>query len=92
VAEAFDLTVLKRFSQMPILGMMERLLKEAEAKRGDQKLSQLHEKVHSHLLRLNAETTRESNPRVIPIQTLVRIQLESAIVCLKHLGSSLLSM
>ena len=32
---------------------------------------------------------RNSNPRVIPIQTLVRIQLESAIVCLKHLGFSL---
>jgi len=92
VAEAFDLTVLKRFSQMPILGMMERLLKEAEAKRGDQKLSQLREKVHSRLLRQNAETTRESTPRVIPIQTLVRIQLESVIVCLKHLGSSLLPM
>ena len=92
VAEAFDLTMLKRFSQMPILGMMERLLTEAEAKRGDPKLIQLREKVHSHLLRLNAETTRESNPQVIPIQTLVRIQLESAIVCLKHLESSLLPM
>jgi hypothetical protein len=72
---------------MPILGMMERLLREAEAKRGDQKLSQLREKVHSRLLRLNADTTRESNPRTIPIQTLVRIQLESAIVCLRHVES-----
>jgi hypothetical protein len=89
VAEEFDLTVLKRFSQMPTLGMMERLLKEAEARRGDQKLSQLREKVHTRLLLLNAETTKESNPRVIPIQTLVKIQLESTIVCLKHLQSSL---
>lgn len=92
VAEEFDLTVLKRFSQMPALGMMERLLREAETRIGNQKLSQLREKVHTRLLLLNAETTRESNPQVIPIQTLVRIQLESAIVCLKHLGSSLLPM
>jgi hypothetical protein len=87
VAEAFDLTVLKRFSQMPILGMMKRLLKEAELRREDQNLSRLREKVHSHLLRLNADITDESSPRVIPIQTLVRIQLESAIVCLRHLES-----
>jgi len=87
VAEAFDLTALRRFSQMPMLGMMERLLKEAEARRGRQKLSQFRENVHSRLLKLNADITRESNPRVIPIQTLVRIQLESAIVCLRHLES-----
>lgn len=47
VAEAFDLTVLKRFSQMPILGMMERLLNEAEARGRHQKLSQFRERVHS---------------------------------------------
>jgi hypothetical protein len=88
VAEEFDLTVLKRFSQMPTLGMMERLLREAEAKTGDQKLSQLREKVHGRLLQLNAEIARESNPQVIPIQTLVRIQLESAMVCIRHLESS----
>jgi hypothetical protein len=88
-AEEFDLTTLKRFSQMPTLGMMERLLREAEARRGCQKPSQLREKVHGRLLLLNAEITRESNPQVIPIQTLVMIQLESALVCLRHLESTL---
>jgi hypothetical protein len=87
VAEAFDLTALKTFSQMPMLGMMQRLLKDAEARTGHQKLTQLREKVHSHLLQLNADTTKRSNPHLIPIRTLVRIQLESAIVCLRHLES-----
>jgi hypothetical protein len=87
VAEEFDLTVLKRFSQMPILGMMERLLKEAEAGKRSQKLGQLREEARSRLLQLNADISRESNPQVIPIQILVRIQLQSAIVCLKHLES-----
>jgi hypothetical protein len=89
VAEEFDLTVLKRFSQMPTLGMMERLLSEAEAKGDLQKPNQLREKVHRRLLLLNSEITRESNPQVITIQTLVRIQLESALVCLRHLEPSL---
>ena len=86
-AEAFDLTVLKRFAQMPTLGMVERLLKEAEERTGRQKLRTLHETVHSRLIQLNADVMRESNPRTIPIDTLVRIQLQSAVVCLRHLSS-----
>ncbi len=87
VAEAFDLTVLKEFSQMPILGMTERLLKEAEERTRGQKLKTLHDTVHSSLLQLNNDVARGSNPRAIPIQSLVRIQLQSAIVCLRHLNS-----
>jgi len=86
-AEAFDLTVLKRFSQMPPLGMMGRLLNEAEAGRRSQKLGQLREEVRSRLMQLNTDISQESNPQVIPIRTLVRIQLQSAIVCLRHLES-----
>jgi len=87
VAEAFDLTVLKRFSQMPTLGMMQRLLNEAEERTHHQKLRTLRETIHSRLMGLNSDIMRESNPQAIPIDTLVRIQLQSAIVCLKHLNS-----
>ena len=86
-AESFDLTVLKRFSQMPTLGMMERLLNEAEERAHDQKLRTLSEKIRLRLMQLNNDIMRESNPRAIPIETLVRIQLQSAIVCLKYLDS-----
>ena len=86
-AEAFDLTVLKRFGQMPTLGMVQRLLKEAEERTRRQKLRTLHETVHSRLIQLNADVMRESNPRAIPIDTLVRIQLQSALICLRHLSS-----
>jgi len=87
VAEAFDLTVLKRFSQMPVLGMVGRLLKEAETRTGDQRLGPLYDSIRSRLVQLNDTIMRESDPKVIPIEKLVRIQLQSAIVCLQHLGS-----
>ena len=87
VAEEFDLTVLKRFSHMPILGMLSRLLREAEKRTGDRKLAPLRDSARSHLVQLNDTVMRESNPQAIPIDKLVRIQLEGAIVCLKHLGS-----
>ena len=86
VAEMFDLTVLKKFSQMPVLGMVGRLLKEAEARTGNHKLGQLYETVRSRLVQLNNAILQESNPQAIPIEKLVRIQLQSAIVCLKHLN------
>jgi hypothetical protein len=88
VAEKFDLTVLRRFSQMPILGMLERLLKEAEARTGHQKLRQLHNETHSRLLHLNDTIMQESRPQPIPPRTLVRIQLQSALTCLKHFDSN----
>lgn len=87
VAEAFDLTVLRKFSQMPILGMTKRLLKEADERTRSQKLGTLLEAVHSRLLQLNNDVMRESNPRAIPIHTLVKIQIQSAIVCMRHLDS-----
>ena len=83
VAEVFDLTVLKKFSQMPVLGMVQRLLKEAEQDLG---LARLRDQVHSRLLQLDGEIRSECVPKVIPIQRLVRIQLESALVCLRHLN------
>ena len=86
VAEVFDLTVLKKFSQMPVLGMMGRLLKEAEARTGNHRLGQLYDTVRSHLVQLNNAILQESSPQAIPIEKLVRIQLQSAIVCLKHLN------
>jgi hypothetical protein len=86
VAEMFDLTVLKKFSQMPVLGMVGRLLKEAEARTGNHKLGQLYDTVRSRLVQLNNAILQESNPQAIPIEKLVRIQLQSAIVCLKHLN------
>ena len=88
VAEAFDLTALKRFSQMPILGMMERLLKKAQIDRPSQKLGELREAIHPRLMLLNEEIIRESDPQAVPIDILVRIQLRSAIACLKHLDSN----
>jgi hypothetical protein len=87
VAEMFDLTVLKKFSQMPVLGMVGRLLKEAEARTENHKLGQLHDIVRSRLVQLNNAILQESEPQVIPIEKLVRIQLQSAIICLKHLDS-----
>jgi len=87
VAEMFDLTVLKMFSQMPVLGMVERLLNEAESRAGSQKLGPLIDAVHSRIVQLNESVARESNPRAIPIDKLVRIQLQSALVCLKNLDS-----
>jgi hypothetical protein len=86
VAEAFDLTVLKKFSQMPVLGMVQRLIKEAEQVRHDPRLAGLRDQVHSRLLQLDNDIRRECVPKVIPIQKLVRIQLESALVCLRHLS------
>lgn len=86
VAEMFDLTVLKKFSQMPVLGMVGRLLKEAEARTGNHRLGQLHETVRLRMVQLNNAILQESNPQAIPIEKLVRIQLQSAIVCLKHLN------
>jgi hypothetical protein len=86
VAEMFDLTVLKKFSQTPVLGMVGRLLKEAEARTGNHKLGQLYDTVRSRLVQLNNAILQESNPQAIPIEKLVRIQLQSAIVCLKHLN------
>ena len=88
-AEAFDFTVLKRFAQMPTLGMVERLLRETEETTGRQKARALYETVHSRLMQLNSDIMQESNPRAIPIDTLVRIQLQSAIVCLGHLSSKM---
>lgn len=87
VAEVFDLTVLKRFSQMPVLGMMGRLLKEGETRTGNKKLRPLYDSVRSRLVQLNDAIMQESDPQVIPIKKLVRIQLQSAIVCLKYLDS-----
>jgi hypothetical protein len=87
VAESFDFAVLKKFSQMPILGMTERLLKEAEERTRSQRLRTLHETVHFRLMQLDADVVRESKPKAIPIETLVRIQLQSALVCLRHLDS-----
>jgi len=87
IAEAFDLKVLKRFSQMPVLGMMERLLKEAQQKTKQRRLAELTEDIHSGLLRLDDTIKQECNPRPIPIRKLVRIQLQSALACLKHLDS-----
>jgi len=87
VAENFDFKVLKKFSQMPILGMTERLLKEAQERTRIQKLKTLHETIHSYLIQLNGDVMRESSPRAISIDTLVRVQLQSAIVCLRHLSS-----
>jgi len=87
VAEAFDLTVLRRFSQMPVLGMMGRLLNEAQTRTGDPRLRPLHDSIRSRLVQLNDLIIRESHPRPIPIEKLVKIQLQSAIVCLKHLDS-----
>ena len=86
VAEMFDLTVLKKFSQMPVLGMVGRLLKEAEARTGNHKLGQLYDTVRSRLVQHNNAVLQESSPQAIPIEKLVRIQLQSAIVCLKHLN------
>jgi hypothetical protein len=88
VAERFDLTVLKRFSQMPKLGMTERLVNEAAARTGHQKLTPLRNEIHARLLQLNNTITQESNPQPIPIRTLVRIQLQSALICLRHLDSN----
>jgi hypothetical protein len=85
VAEVFDLTVLKKFSQMPVLGMMGRLLKEAEARTRNHRLGQLYHTVRSRLAQLNNAILQESEPQAIPIEKLVRIQLQSAIICLKHL-------
>jgi hypothetical protein len=87
VAETFDLTVLKRFSQMPVLGMVGRLLKEAETRTGNHKVGRCHDRVRSRMVQLNSSILQESSPQVIPIERLVRIQLQSAIVCLKHLDS-----
>ena len=86
VAEKFDLTVLKKFSQMPVLGMVQRLLKEAEERKQDPRLARLREEVHSRLLQLDNDIRSECVPKAIPIQKLVRIQLESALVCLRHLS------
>lgn len=88
VAEAFDLTILKKFSQMPALGMMARLLKEAERSGHDHKAKSLRGEVRSRLEPLNNEITRASVPKTIPIRTLVRIQLQSALVCLRYLDSA----
>jgi uncharacterized protein YihD (DUF1040 family) len=85
VAETFDLTVLKTFSQMPALGMVQRLLKEAEERAQDRKLTGLRDEVHSRLLQLNNSILHECVPQAIPIRKLVRIQLENALVCLRHL-------
>lgn len=56
----------------------------AEAK----KLRSLRDAVHARLLQLNSNIRQESNPQAIPIEKLVRIQLQSAIVCLTHLDSN----
>ncbi len=87
VAETFDLIALKRFSQMPVLGMLERLLKDAEARTRSEKLARLCAEVHSRLLELHATVNQESDPKPISIRKLVRIQLRAAAVCLKHLNS-----
>jgi len=88
VAEAFDLTVLKRFSQIPILGMMKRLVMEAEERTRLHKLRALRDAIHSRLVQLDNDIRQESKPQAIPIDKLVRIQLRSAIVCLTHLDSN----
>jgi hypothetical protein len=85
VAESFDLTVLKSFSVMPALGMMQRLLKEAEERTQHRKLVGLRNEIRSHLLQLDDAIRKECVPQTIPIPKLVRIQLESALVCLRHL-------
>jgi hypothetical protein len=88
VAESFDLTVLKRFSVMPALGMMQRLLREAQRTTHQQDLKELENRVHARLLQLNNLVRQECSPQVIPIRTLVRIQLRSAFTCLRHLSET----
>jgi hypothetical protein len=85
VAEAFDLTVLKKFSQMPALGMMARLLEEAERRTRSQRLAAMSNEVRSRLRKLDRDIAKDSKPQAVPIRTLVRIQLQSALVCMKHL-------
>lgn len=87
-AEAFDLTVLKKFSQMPALGMMARALKEAERGTKRHKLGLMGDEVRSRLHNMNRDIMKESEARAIPIRTLVRIQLQSALVCMRHLFST----
>lgn len=87
VAEAFDLTTLKKFSLMPRLGMVDRLLKEAEERTRSPKIRLLRDEIQSRLLQLDRSIRQESKPRAIPIDRLVRIQLQSALVCLRHLDS-----
>jgi hypothetical protein len=86
VAEAFDLRVLKKFSQMPILGLMMRVLEEPMREAQNSILQRLYERASSYLLQLNTTVSKEAQPKVIPIRSLVRIQLKSALVCLQHLN------
>lgn len=88
VAEMFDLKVLKMFSQMPTLGMMERLLKEAELRTRSQRLMSLHDEIDSRLMELNDAIALESNPKAVSIDKLVRIQLQSALICLQNLDAN----
>jgi hypothetical protein len=87
IGEEFDLTVLKRFAQMPTLGTMQRLLRDAQLRAGDRTLGELSDVVHSRLLQLDHDVRQVCSPRPVPIRKLVRIQLRSALVCLKHLSS-----
>ena len=87
IAEEFDLTVLKKFAQMPTLGSVERLLRDAQQRTHSSRLNEPLEKVHSRLLQLNDDIRRVCSPRAVPIRKLVRIQLQSALTCLKHLDS-----
>jgi hypothetical protein len=89
IGEEFDLTVLKKFAQMPILGTLQRLLRGAQQRTHSNKLNEPSDKVHSRLLQLNDDIRRVSSPHAVPIRKLVRIQLQSALTCLNHLDSRL---
>jgi hypothetical protein len=85
IGEEFDLTVLKKFAQMPILGTVQRLLRDAKQRTHSGSLNEPSDKVHSRLLQLNDDIQRVCSPRPVPIRKLVRIQVQSALTCLKHL-------
>ncbi|MGA8905432.1 MAG: M14 family zinc carboxypeptidase [Candidatus Bathyarchaeia archaeon] len=89
IGEEFDLTVLKKFAQMPILGTAQRLLRDAQQRTHSSRLNEPSDKVHSRLLQLNDDVRRVCSPCPVPIRKLVRIQLQSALTCLKHLDSRL---
>ena len=89
IAEEFDLTVLKKFAQMPILGTAQRLLRDAQQRTHSSRLNEPSDKVHSRLLQLNDDVRRVCSPCPVPIRKLVRIQLQSVLTCLKHLDSRL---
>lgn len=80
IAEKFDSCVISRFNGLLFYGMLYRCVK-------DTKNEKIEKEVLKRLSEWNEELEKQLNYKVIPIQSLVRVQLGSALFAAEYVRS-----